>query len=87
MTIQNYLVVEENTVSNIVSWDGNANTWQPPADATMLAQENTPTMVWSAVVVDFKIIDWELVETLGVADIGFTWDGTVLTTNQTKPKV
>ena len=84
MTIQNYLVVENNIVTNVCVWDGDVNTWTPPADATMLIQATTPAMVWR---LNADKTDWVLTEVLGVGDIGFTWDGTVVTTNQPKPVI
>lgn len=88
MTTQNYLVVESNVVTNVVVWDGSLD-WTPPADATMLIQATTNAMVWQPVVDPDtqKIIDYTLEEVLGAGSIGFTWDGTVLTTNQPKPKL
>ena len=82
MTTQNYLMVENDVVTNICVWDGDINTWSPPADATMLIQATTPAMVWQ---LNADKTDWVLTEVLGVGDIGFTWDGTVVTTNQPKP--
>jgi hypothetical protein len=87
MTTQNYLIIEENIVTNVVDWDGNINTWTPPADSIQLEQAITPALVWTAVFVDGKIADWVLVETLGAGQIGFTWDGTVLMTNEPKPAI
>jgi hypothetical protein len=87
MTTENYLMIENNVVSNVCLWDGNSQTWTPPSDATMLVQETTPAMVWQAVIVDEKITDWVLTEQLGEAQIGFTWDGTVCTTNEPKPEI
>jgi hypothetical protein len=89
MTTQNYFVVEADVVTNNVVWDGDTNTWQPPADAIMLVQTDTQALVWTPVIVDEKITDWILTETLGAGDIGFTWNETtqVLTTNQAKPEV
>ena len=84
MTIQNYLVVESNAVTNVVVWDGNTETWTPPNDAIMLVQSTTPTMVWEKTKVD-GVVTWNLVEQMGAGGIGFTWDGTVLTTDKTKP--
>lgn len=84
MTTQNYLVVENNVVSNVCVWDGNVNTWQPPTDATMLIQANTNAMIWEINVDKTAFI---LVKKLGVGTIGFTWDGTVLTTNEPQPTV
>jgi hypothetical protein len=89
MTTQNYLMVQNNVVTNLVLWDGDINTWQPPTDATMLVQADTQALVWEPVTVDGKLTDWILVETLGAGQIGFTWNLTtqVLTTNEPKPKV
>jgi hypothetical protein len=89
MTTQNYFVVEADVVTNNVVWDGDTNTWQPPVGATMLIQADTQALIWTPVVIDKKVIDWILTETLGAGDIGFTWNETtqVLTTNQPKPTI
>ena len=86
MTTQNYLVVENNVVTNVCVWDGDTNTWQPPTDATMLVQADTQALVWR---LNADKTDYVLVEVLGVGGIVFTWNTTtqVLTTNQTKPEV
>jgi hypothetical protein len=85
MTTQNYLIIESNVVTNNVVWDGNPDTWQPPSDSIQLIQATTPAMVWDAVVVDKVITDWVLTEQLGAGAIGFTWNNSVLTTNEPKP--
>ncbi len=85
MTEQNYLMVNEaNIVENIVLWDGNTETWQPPVGYTMLPATTTPAMVWT---LDSGLTtpDYVLEEVVGAGDIGFTWNGSVLTTNQPKP--
>lgn len=89
MTIQNYLMINESTnvVDNISEWDGNPNTWQPPANTLMLVQATTPAMIWEAVIVDGKITDYVLAEQIGDADIGFTWNGTACVTNEPKPAI
>jgi hypothetical protein len=82
---QQYLIIESNTVTNIVVWDGGPD-WTPPADSTQLVQSTTPAMVWelnSAV----KPPVYQLVQVVGAGEIGFTWDGTVLTTNQPQPQL
>jgi len=83
MTIQQYFVVENNVVTNSVIWDGNTQDWQPPVDATMLVSETTPAMIWQL----NKLLppSYELVEVIGAGDIGFTWNGSVLTTNEPQP--
>lgn len=87
MTTQNYLIVESNVVTNSVVWDGNVETWAPPVDSIQLIQATTPAMIWEAVVADNKITDFVLTEQIGTGGIGYTWDGTVLTTNQPKPEI
>jgi len=89
MTTQNYFVVQNDVVTNSVMWDGNPNTWEPPANATMLISADTQALIWQAVLVDKKPIDYVLVETLGAGQIGFTWSTTtqILTTNEPKPEI
>jgi hypothetical protein len=89
MTIKNYLMVNKSTniVENRCLWDGNVNTWQPPNEYLMLDQETTPAIIWKSIIDDKIITDWVLTETLNFGDIGFTWNGTVLTTNQPKPTI
>ena len=93
MTIQNYLIIESNVVINTVLWDGNSNTWQPPASSVQVVGATTPAMVWVGVNETDPItqksilVDWVLEEVLGAGDIGFTWNGSVLTTNEPKPPV
>ena len=81
---QDYLMINDstNTVENVVTWDGNSDTWQPPQGYTMLVQTTTPAMVWG---LNEDATDWILVEQIGVATIGFTWDGTACITDQPKP--
>ena len=86
MTIQQYFVVEANVVTNSVMWDGDTNTWQPPADATMLISATTPAMIWEYNNT-VKPPIFELVEVIGKGDIGFIWNGTVLTTNEPQPSL
>lgn len=85
MAIQNYLIVENNIVTNNVVWDGNTQTWQPPVDSVQLVQATTPAMIWDPILVDDKITGWVLSEHIGYGTIGFTWDGTILMTNQPEP--
>lgn len=82
MTTQNYLMIQENVVTNICVWDGNTATWQPPQDATMLVQETTPTKIWDLVNQEYVLVD-----SVGDANIGFTYDGTYCITNESKPEV
>ena len=82
MTTQNYLQIQNDAVINVVVWDGNIQTWEPPSDATMLVQATTPAMIWITLTKDSEFV---LAEVIGAGDIGFTWDGTILTTNQPKP--
>ena len=86
MTTQNYLMINESTnvVDNVCEWDGNPDTWQPPANTLMLVQLTTPAMIWG---LNADKTDYVLVQEIGQGQIGFTWDGTVCTTNQPKPEV
>ena len=84
---QNYLIIEFNVVTNVVVWNGDTTQWTPPQGSISLTQATISAMVWEAVIVDKKVTDYVLVEQLGVGSIGFTWDGTVLTTNEPKPEI
>lgn len=84
MTISNYFMIniKTNIVNNTCVWDGDTQTWEPPPNTLMLLVSQTPAMIW---VQNQDKTDWVLEETMGTGDIGFTWNGTVLTTNQPKP--
>lgn len=83
---QNYLIIESNVVTNVVVWNGDTTIWTPPAGSIALVQATTPAMVWK---IDSSLVpkDYVLTQVIGAADYGFTWDGTVCTTNQPKPQV
>jgi len=87
MTNKNYLIIESNVVANICVWDGNPITWQPPAGSITFPQEEVSAMVWDPVIIDGVITDYVLTKQLGAGQIGFTWDGTILTTNEPKPEI
>lgn len=90
MTAQIYLIVEANVVTNTVLWDGNTETWSPPQESIPLIAETTPAIIWEPVYDDQpkpQVIDYVLQEVMGQGGIGFTWDGTVLTTNEPKPPI
>jgi len=87
MTTKNYLQIQNNVVTNVCLWDGDINTWQPPADAIMLVQATTPCIVWQQVLVNEKVVDYKLVEQINAGTIDDTWDGTVLTTYLPKPSL
>jgi hypothetical protein len=84
MTTQTYLMVNESTniVDNATEWDGNPNTWQPPSSYLMLVCATTPAMVWQ---LDADKTNYVLTEVIGAGWIGFTWNGSVLTTNEPQP--
>jgi hypothetical protein len=86
INMQNYLIVNQatNTVENTCVWDGNTQTWSPPANSLALVQATTPAVIW---VWNEELNDTELQEQLGQGGIGFTWDGTKCITNQPKPVV
>jgi hypothetical protein len=83
MTTQNYLMIQENIVTNVCLWDGNTQTWQPPAEATMLVAETTQTKVWK---LDTELKNYVLIDSVGDAGIGFTWDGSFCITAEPKPE-
>ena len=80
---QNYLIIEDNVVTNVVVWDGGSE-WMPPIDSIQLVQADTTAKVW---ILNADKTDYELVEVQGASDIGYTWDGLVLTTNLPKPTI
>ena len=84
---QNYLIIESNIVTNVCVWNGDTTQWTPPQGSIALTQDTVPAMVWKPVYESDIIINWQLTEELGAGAIGYTWDGTVLTTNQPKPAV
>lgn len=84
MTTQ-YLMInqETNIVENIVVWDGNETSWQPPANMLMIQQESIASNIW---VYDAEKKDFDLTEVLGAGVIGHIWDGKKLSTTETKPE-
>lgn len=81
---QNYLMINQatNVVDNICIWDGNPNTWQPPLNYLVLVQATTPAYVW---VLNSDKTAFVLQECTGEGAIGFTWDGSAVTTNEPQP--
>ena len=77
-------MIQENIVTNLCVWDGDVNIWTPPTNATMLVAETTPTKVWG---LNEAQTEYVLINSIGDAGVGFTWDGLVATTNQEKPEV
>lgn len=75
---------DTNICENVCVWDGNPNTWTPPSNYLMLVQSTTLSEIWSF---NQSLNDYELIEVLGMGDIGFTWNGSMLITNQPKPTV
>lgn len=86
MSDKNYLMIDNTTniVENVVVWDGNTDNWNPGNNYTMLVQSTTNAKIWS-VNMNLTPIDYELTIVAGHGQIGFTWDGTSLTTNEPKP--
>lgn len=71
-----------NVVDNVCVWDGNSNTWTPPADYLLLTQSATLALIW---IWDNTISEWVLSQQLGKANIGFVWNGVECVTNEPKP--
>ena len=84
MTLQNYCMVDEtnNICENVCLWDGDPNTWQPPAGYLTLVQATTPAKDWAWNATD-KV--WFLEVQMGDGKIGYTWDGTYLVTSDPMP--
>jgi hypothetical protein len=78
---QNYLIIENNVVTNVVIWDGGTD-WTPPAGSIQLVQSTTPAYIW---VLNSDKTAYVLTEVIGQGGIGFTWDGTAVTTNDPQP--
>jgi hypothetical protein len=83
---QNYLIVEQNVVTNVCLWDGDTTKWTPPSGSISLIQSTTPALIWMPVIPTTKPPSWTLQEQTGAGAIGFTWDGSVLTTNEPQPQ-
>jgi len=83
---QEYLIIENNVVTNNVVWDGNTDTWTPPAGSIAIIRSTAPAMIWF---LDSSLVpkDFVLNQVIGAGEVGFTWNGTVLTTNQPKPQI
>jgi len=86
MNAQPYCMVDTatNICDNVVMWDGNTDAWTPPADHLMLAQATTQAKVWEY---DSVAKTWSLGVQVGAGQIGFTWDGAYLTTNEPQPSI
>lgn len=75
------MINSNNICENIIVWDGDTNKWQPPVGYLMLVQATTPTKNWKLTVDN----TYALSDFIGDGDIGWTWDGVCLTTNQPQP--
>ena len=76
-------MIQNNVVINVVIWNGDTEQWQPPSDALMLIQANTPAFDWQY---NLDLKDYELIENLGGGNIGDTWNGTACITSEPKPE-
>ena len=83
--MKNYLIIKTavNVVENIVIWNGDTNTWSPPSGSIGLPQDTMPTKIWE---LNAEGTEFVLSDSIGNADIGFTYDGSVCTTNLPKPE-
>lgn len=90
MTTQNYILLNQatNIVENVIVAD---ESYMPPPGYLTLP-DTTPAMVWVPVVQKNpqtqkpETVDYVLSEQIGAGGIGFTWNGSVLTTNEPKPQ-
>lgn len=81
---QNYLIIENNVVTNVVVWDGDTTQWTPPAGSIALVQSITPAMIWQ---LNAEQTDFVLTEVIGAGTINDTWDGTKCITDEPKPNI
>ena len=80
---QNYLIIEQNIVTNVCVWNGDTSIWTPPQGSIALVQATTPAMIWE---LNVDKTAYVLTEVLGAGGIGFTWDGSIVTTNEPHPE-
>jgi len=73
-----YLLINtaNNIIENAVVWDGNTETWQPPSGFIALDSETTPSINWQW---DENANDWIQINSIGTGEIGYCWDGKILT--------
>lgn len=85
MENKNYLMINltTNIAENVIVWNGDVQTWQPPENTLMLVDEETEALTW---VLNEEKTDYVLAPVLGAGGIGFTWDGTILKTPDPKPE-
>lgn len=78
-----YLIVNDSdkVVENIVMWNGNPDSWTPPANTVQLIQSETIAKIW-----DIDGDQWVLVDQLGGGQIGFFWDSPYVITNEPMPE-
>lgn len=84
MTIKNYLIIENNIVTNNVVWDGDTTKWTPPEGSIQLVTSEVLAKYWY-LDYDLTPMDWVLKEDLGFGQIGDVWDGSILTPPNPKP--
>jgi hypothetical protein len=85
---QNYLLINKqtNVVDNVCIWDGDDEGWMPPPEYLPLVQATTPAKIWICKKDPVtKVVSYDLETVEGAGQIGFTWDGSVLTTNEPQP--
>lgn len=83
--MENYLIINTSTnvVTNVVMWNGNPSTWAPPSGSIGLPQATMPTKIWRP---NVENTEYVLTDSIGDANIGFTYDGSVCITNEPKPE-
>jgi len=74
--------IDNNVCENVVVWSGDNKDWTLPSNFIALEKETTPAKIW---VLNLDKGIYELVEVIGLGDIGFTWDGSHLITNNSQP--
>lgn len=80
--VKDWLIIKNNVVVNVVRWDGDVNTWEPPEGSIWLDRDTTPSRIWC---MNEDNTDARIEERIGYGEIGFTWDGNTVNTNHPKP--
>jgi hypothetical protein len=84
--MESYLLINTQSnpqiCDNIILWNGDVNIWTPPSDHIALQRDEVYCLEWNW---NASSNTWILVENLGTGQMGYTWDGTKLTTNEPQP--
>lgn len=74
--LDDYLIIENNIVTNVILWDGNTNTWTPPENSIYLLRSSTPEKTRGNVHYDVNPVlpDGSIVVRPNYANLGHIYD-------------